>query len=356
MLQTILIILLSIVAFGVLIAVHEGGHFLAAKACGVKVNEFSLGMGPKLLQKQGRETLYSLRAFPIGGFCAMEGEDEETGDPRAFAAKSAWRRVVILLAGPLMNFLLGFVLVLCIVGSANLREPVVASFVPGCPYEGEDGLLVGDKILSVDGHRTFFSNNFSEYMRRSGGDRHDIVLIRDGARVTLENYSMPPLEFTTESGAHRGYGFYFAPREFGVGANLRYAWYESLVFVRLVWESLGDLVSGAVGVRELTGIVGVVDYVTQVTSEAEDVSRASFDFIFFFSLIAVNLAVMNLLPIPALDGGRIFFLFVTWVIEHVSRRKLNPKYEAYVHGAGLILLMGLMVFVLFNDVFRIVTR
>ena len=356
MLQTILIILLAIVAFGVLIAVHEGGHFLAAKACGVKVNEFSLGMGPKLLKKQGKETLYSLRAFPIGGFCAMEGEDEDTGDPRAFAAKSAWKRTVILLAGPLMNFLLGFVLILCIVGNANLREPVIASFVPGCPYEGEDGLLVGDKILSVDGRRTFFTNNFSEYMRRSGSDQHDIVLLRDGRRVTLKDYSMPIMEYELEDGTFRGYGFYYAPREFTLGANLRYAWYESLVFVRLVWDSLGDLISGAVGVRDLSGVVGVVDYVTQVTTEAPSPAEASFNFIYFFALIAVNLAVMNLLPIPALDGGRIFLLLVTWVIERISRRKLDPKYEGYIHGAGFVLLMGLMVLVLFNDVLRIVTR
>ena len=352
--QTILIILLAIVAFGVLIAVHEGGHFLAAKACGVKVNEFALGMGPALLKKQGKETLYSLRALPIGGFCAMEGEDEDTGDPRAFTAKPAWKRAVILVAGPLMNFLLGFLMVLCISGRANFADPIISEFRPDCPYEEADGLQVGDQIWSVDGYRTFFSNGVVDAFQRSGSDTHDIVVLRDGRRVTLKDYFMPPYE--AENGTIRTYGFYFAPREFSLGANLRYSWDESLVFVRLVWESLGDLISGAVGVRELTGIVGVVDYVTQVTSEAEDVSRASFDFLFFFSLIAVNLAVMNLLPIPALDGGRIFLLLATWVIERVSRRKLNPKYEAYIHGAGLVLLMGLMVLVLFNDVFRIVTR
>ena len=356
MLQTILTILLAILAFGVMILVHEGGHFLVAKACGVKVNEFSMGMGPALLKKQGKETLYSLRALPIGGFCAMEGEDKDTGDPRAFTAKPPWKRALILVAGPVMNFLLGFLMILCIAGKANFADPIISKFIPDCPYEGTDGLQVGDRIWSIDGYRIFFSSGLVDGFRRSGGDTHDIVVLRDGRRVTLEDFFLSPLEYETENGMIRTYGFYLAPREYGLGADLRYSWYESLYFVRLVWESLGDLISGAVSVRELTGVVGVVDYVTQVTTEAEDFSRASFDFIFFFSLIAVNLAVMNLLPIPALDGGRIFLLLVTWVIERVSRRKLNPKYEAYIHGAGLVLLMGLMVLVLFNDVFRIVTR
>ena len=349
-------ILLAIIAFGVLIAVHEAGHFAVAKACDVKVNEFSLGMGPAILKKQGKETLYSLRALPIGGYCAMEGEDEETGDPRAFTAKPAWQRVLILCAGAAMNFLLGFLLVLCIAHNANFAEPIIADFMEGCPYEGAEALQVGDRICSIDGHRTWFTTDISEYLGRSG-DTHDIVVVRDGRRVTLKGFHMPLVEYPTEDGGTTWkYGLYFAPREFGFIADLRYSWFESLEFVRMVWRSLGDLITGAVGVKELSGAVGVVDYVNQVATEAETTEEATFDFLYIFALIAVNLAVMNMLPLPALDGGRVFFVIVTGLVGLIAHRKVSTKYEGYIHTAGFVLLMGLMVFVLFNDVIKIIAR
>lgn len=350
-------ILLAIIAFSVLIADHELGHFLVAKACGVKVNEFSLGMGPQLLKRQGKETLYSLRLLPIGGYCAMEGEGEDSDDPRAFTSKAPWQRILILCAGAAMNFLLGFLLLLCIAPQANFSEPIIAQFMEGCPYEGADGMQVGDRIYSVDGHRTYFTSNVAEYLARSGEDTHRIVVIRDGARVTLEDFVLTPRTYTLEDGSSvQCYGIYFAAREDGLAANLRYSWYESLDLVRLIWHSLGDLVTGAVGVRDLSGVVGIVDMVNQVSGEAETGGEAAFNFVYIFALIAVNLAVMNMLPIPALDGGQVFFLLITWGIETVSRRRVNPKYEGYIHTAGFILLMGLMVMVMFNDVIRILMR
>ena len=360
----VLVIILAIVAFGVLIAVHEAGHFFAAKAFGVQVNEFSLGMGPVLLKKQGKETLYSLRLLPFGGFCAMEGENGEESEgapeaapaeinPRAFYSKPAWQRAIILCAGAFMNFVLGLLLILCIVPYANLNEPIIVDFMEGCPYESAQGFQAGDRVYSVDGHRTYFVNDLTEYLSR-GNESHRIVLIREGKRVVLENFRLTLREYTQADGSTvMKYGLYFAPREFGAGANLKYAWFESLDFVRLVWRSLGDLVTGRVGVRELSGPVGVVDYVGETVSQATSPLEAWFSFFYIFALIAVNLAVMNLLPIPALDGGRVFFLLLTWLIEAITRRKLNPKYEAYIHTAGFVLLMGLMVFVLLNDVIKI---
>ena len=368
---TVWIILLAIVAFGVLIAVHEAGHFFAAKAFGVQVNEFSLGMGPVLLKKQGKETLYSLRLLPFGGFCAMEGEngdapqDADGADappvpaapnPRAFYAKPVWQRAIILCAGAFMNFVLGLILVLCIVPYANLAEPIIADFMDGCPYESADGLQAGDRVHSVDGHRTYFTNDLIEYLSR-GDDTHRIVLIREGKRVVLEDYPLVLREYTQADGSTvMKYGLYFAPREYGAAANLKYAWFESLDFVRLVWRSLGDLITGRVGVRELSGPVGVVDYVSDTVTQAESALEAWFSFFYIFALIAVNLAVMNLLPIPALDGGRVFCMLLTWLIEAVTRRKLNPKYEAWIHTVGFVLLMGLMAFVLLNDVIKIFTN
>ena len=350
-------IILAIIAFGVLIAVHEGGHFLAARLFDVKVNEFALGMGPRILKKQGKETLYSLRVLPLGGFCAMEGEDAETGDARAFTAKPPWQRAIILCAGAAMNFLIGLVLIFCIAPYAGFAEPVIAGFMDGCPYEGEEALMTGDRILRIDGHRIFFSDNVSTYMTRSGSDVHTIVLRRDGRRIVLKDFSMPLVEYAQpDGGTVMKYGLYFSPRGEGFAANLRYAWFESLDIVRLVWRSLGDLFTGAVGIRELSGPVGIVGYVNEVEAEAASPLEAWFTFFYIFALIAVNLAVMNLLPIPALDGGRVFLLLVTWLIESVTRKKINPKYEAYIHTAGFILLMGLMVFVMFNDVVKLVLK
>ena len=350
-------IVLAIIAFGVLILVHEGGHFFAARLCGVKVNEFAIGMGPKLLQKQGKETLFTLRLLPLGGYCALEGEDEDTGDAGAFAAKPKWQRVVILCAGAAMNFLIGLVMLFCIMPWMNVAEPVIAGFFEGCPYEGAEALQAGDRIVRVDGHRIFFTTDFSDYMQRGGSDVHTLVLRRDGKRVVLKDFSMPRVAYpTADGGTVMKYGLYFEPRGEGLWTNLRYSWYEALGFVRLVWRSLGDLFRGAIGLRDFSGPVGVVGYVNEVESQTESALEAFFTFFYIFSLIAVNLAVVNLLPIPGLDGGRVFLLIVTSVIEDISRRKLNPKYEGYINMAGLALLLGLSVYILFNDVVKLFQR
>ena len=350
-------IILAIIAFGVLILVHEGGHFFAARLCGVKVNEFAIGMGPKLLKKQGKETLYTLRALPLGGFCALEGEDEETGDARAFSSKPRWQRILILCAGAAMNFLLGLIMIGCIMPYMIVTEPVIAGFYEGCPYEGEDGLQVGDRILRLDGHRIYFLEDLTEYLARGRDDDHTIVLRRDGRRVVLKDFTMTKQAYPTESGgAVMRYGLFFAPRGYGLWNNLRYTWYEGLSFVRLVWRSLGDLFRGAIGLRDFSGPVGVVGFVNEVEAQTENALEAFFTFFYIFALIAVNLAVVNLLPIPGLDGGRIFLLIVTGVIEALSRKKLDPKYERVINTAGLVLLIGLSLYILFNDVVKLFQR
>ena len=350
-------IVLAILAFGILIFTHELGHFLAARACGVKVEEFALGMGPQLLKKQGKETLYSLRLLPIGGFCAMMGEDEASDDPRAFNSQAAWKRALILVAGAASNFLVGFLLVVLVFSqSAGYSSSKITGFMEGCPYEGEDALMAGDEIYRIDGHRIYFSGNVGDYMSRSGDDTHDIVVLRDGKKVKLEDFYMPLREYTQADGSTvLKYGLYFGVAEASPGSCLKYSWYCSLDFVRLIWRSLGDLVSGRVGVNDLSGPVGIVDMVNDVASAQEDTGEALLDIVYLFALIAVNLAVMNMLPIPALDGGRVFLLLVTWVIETVTRKKLNPKYEGYIHAGGMILLLALMAFVMLNDIIRIVT-
>ena len=349
-------IVIAIIAFGVLIGIHEFGHFIAAKSLGVKVNEFSIGMGPAIFKRQKGETLYALRILPIGGYCAMEGEDEETGDPRCFSRQRGWKKIIILAAGSFMNFLLGLVLVLVIFSqAAGFNAPVISGFTENNPYEGENALQVGDEIYSVDGHRIYFTGNFSLYLSRNSSQVYDIVVIRDGERVELNDFAMKPYEQADGSTA---YGLSFSVVEANLGNTLKYSWYTTIDFVRQVWLALSDLVGGLMGLDDMAGVVGIVDMINDVGSETaqnEGVGIALMDIGYLVAFIAVNLAVMNMLPIPALDGGRVLFVLLNGLIHLITRKRIPARYEGYVHTAGFVLLLGLMVVVMYNDISRIIS-
>ena len=350
--MTILYIILAIFIFGVLIAIHELGHFLAAKACGVRVEEFAVGMGPVLWKKQKGETLYSLRLVPMGGFCAMAGEDVAMDDPRAFTSQPAWKRIIILVAGAFMNFVLGLLIVAVLYSSASaFRAPIIEGFMDGCPYQGEEALQAGDRFWKIDGHRIYQYYDVSDFLSRSSG-QVDLVMLRDGKKVVLDDFPMVPVEY--EGQAQKMYGFYFGIEEATLGVKLRNTWYTALEFGRMVWMGLEQLLTGQVGVKDLSGPVGIVDMMAETGEQAQSTADALYDIFYLAAFVAVNLAIMNLLPIPALDGGRVFLLLVTVVIERLTRRKLDPKYEGYVHAAGMLLLLGLMGFVMINDVVRII--
>ena len=346
-------IIIAILAFGILIAVHELGHFLAAKLSGVKVNEFAIGMGPKLFSKQKGETVYSLRLLPIGGFCAMEGEDEDSGDPRAFSVQNRFKKFIILAAGSLMNFLLGVIIIVIIFSKqTGYVVPDVVSLADEFPDAGQAGLMEGDRIYSINGMRIFYTADFSTAMSRFPSPV-DVTVIRNGEKVKLENYELVPREITENGVTQVRYGITFRVQEATFGGNIKYMAYNAWNFVRMVWFGLSDLVTGAVGIRDMSGVVGIVSVMNEVGSSAETVAAGLANVLYLCAFIAINLAVMNLLPIPALDGGRIFALFITWIIETIIGHKLDPKYEGYIHTVGLVLLMGLMVVVMFNDVVRI---
>lgn len=348
-------ILIAILIFGLLIATHELGHFLTAKLLGVQVNEFSVGMGPALWSREKGETLYSLRAFPIGGYCAMEGEDEESDNPRAFGRAAGWKKIIILCAGAAMNFVTGLVILAVLMFQlAVVPMSAVASFTEG--YGLEDcGLRVGDVILSVNGRSTFSLYGIDVAMEAldQAGDTVDLVIVRGEERITLENVSMPRQERTAEDGTVtnlRGLSIGLAGYEAGFGERLLYGWYGAADMVKIVWSTLGDLIQGAVGLRDLSGPVGIVDMMTDVGSSSPTAADAVWNLAYLAALIAVNLAVMNLLPLPALDGGRVFFLLLNGVLYALFRKKIDAKYEGYVHLAGLAALMVLMLVVTLSDV------
>lgn len=352
--MTVLYIALAILLFGVLVGVHELGHFAAAKACGVKVEEFALGMGPAILQKQKGETVYSLRCIPFGGFCAMAGEDEESDDPRAFMNQAAWKRIIILVAGAAMNFLLGLLIVIILYSNAYaFRSAEITGFMDGCPYESSEGLHVGDRFYKIDGHRIYQYYDVSDFLSQGDGT-YDLIVLRDGKKVKLENFVLTPLDYPGQT--QKMYGFYFGYDEATLGVKLENSWNTTMEFGRWVWLGLKELVRGDVGMKDMAGPVGIVDMMAETGEQAESTADALYSIFYFTAFIAVNLAIMNMLPIPALDGGRVFLLIVTWIIETISKKKLDPKYEGYIHAAGMVLLLGLMAVIMFNDIIRIVTR
>lgn len=355
MLARILYILLAVLIFGVLIAIHEFGHFFTAKLLGVKVNEFAIGMGPALWSKTKGETQYSLRAFPIGGYCAMEGEDEDTGDERAFARQAAWKKVIILCAGSFMNFLMGLVIVVVLyTGVTAVRAPVITEFADGFQWEGEAGLMAGDRILSVDGHGIWVYEDMLVYLTRNDGKGIDLTVLRDGEEVTLTDLPMGRFEYEYNGTSNVGFGLIFGQvEEVSPLGRVGLAFAQTADFVRQVWMSLGDLVTGRVGVSQMSGVIGVVDVVSEVGASSESVADGVANVFYIMALIAVNLAVMNMLPIPALDGGRVFFVLLNGVIWLVSRRRIPEKYEGYVHTGAFVLLLVLMALVAFHDVWNI---
>lgn len=348
-------IIIAIVIFGLLIAIHELGHFLVAKACGVKVLEFSIGMGPQLWHKEGKETKYSLRLFPIGGFCAMEGEDGESDDPRAFGNTAGWKKFLVLIAGSVSNFIAGMLLILCLfAASTGYVSTTLSGFVDGFPCQGETMLQAGDEIVSIDGSAVLLYSDISTLLNRGNGKTHDIVVRRNGEKITLNDLPLTPREYQVEGKKVTMYGLYFQSKEATFGSKLRLGLANSVDFVRMIWWSLEDLFTGAVGFSALSGPIGIVDAMGQMAESADGVRQAVDNLLYFAAFLAINLAFMNLLPLPALDGGRVFFLILNGLVVLLFRRRIPAKYEGYVHFGGLVLLLGLMVVVAVQDVYRII--
>lgn len=348
-------ILLAILIFGLLIMTHELGHFTAAKLFGVRVNEFSVCMGPAIWKRTVGETTYALRCIPIGGYCAMEGEDESSDDPRAFTSAKPWKRAIILVAGSFMNFVTGLLILLVMYSAvAGFNTSEIVDFYPDCPLHSDEGLQIGDEIYKIDGHRIYQYSNVGTYLSRNSTGVFDLVIRRDGEFVELNDFPMTKTAYHDKDGnTVYLYGLYFGFEEKTVTSILKNAWYSALDFVRMVWMSLSDLVRGMISIDDMSGPVGIVSVIAETGENSASRADAAINIAYLGAFIAVNLAVMNLLPVPALDGGRVFFLAVTWVIEKLIRRKIDPKYEGYIHAAGMVLLLGFIAFVTFKDIWKL---
>lgn len=348
-------ILFAILLFSILIFVHELGHFLAAKASGVRVNEFSMFMGPAIFKKKVGDTLYALRCIPIGGYCAMEGENEDTDDPHSFQKAAWWKRLIILVAGSFMNFVIGFLIFAIVFAPAReFVVPVISSAEEGCTVVREGGLQVGDEIVKLDGENIYVQSDFSMILYFNPGDTHDIVVKRNGEKLVFNDYLMEKHLFAGEETER--YGFSFDVVDATFGNKLEYVWKTGLNVVRNVRMSLQMIFRGQAGLSDMTGPVGIVQMMSDTAQDAPTNLDALLNMLYIGGFLAINLAVMNLLPIPALDGGRVVGLLLTTAIEGITHKKLDAKYEGYVHGIGMILLLALMGIILFKDIFVIFKR
>lgn len=348
-----------IVIFGVVVIAHEFGHFLIAKANGIHVVEFAVGMGPNIFSRSKGGTKYSLKLFPIGGACMFEGEDgvvakdEATGQavepgPGSFLKAKVWARIATVVAGPLFNFILAFIIAVIVVNMSITRDPVASGVAEGGGAQAA-GLQAGDRILSLNGEKIKLYQEISMYMQLSyrGGDV-EVVYERNGEKHTV----MLTPQFDEE------YGYYLLgiqnsdiiqPRGL---QSLKYAWYEMRFSVKMTYKSLGMLFTGQVSRKDVAGPVGIAVNVVGATYEASKEygwQNVLLNMLNITLMLSVNLGILNLLPIPALDGGRLVFLLV----EVIRGKPVPPEKEGIVHLVGLVFFMVLMVFIFFNDLANI---
>ena len=336
-------ILIAILLFGFMIFFHELGHFATAKWAGVKVNEFSLGMGPKIISKTFGETDYSLRLLPIGGFVAMEGEDEESEDDRRFMACPVWKRIIITAAGAIMNLILGFAVILILTsGQSLVGTTTIASFAENA--SSAQYLQVDDTIVAVNGEKSGCDYDIVYSLIRDTDGVVDMDIIRGGEEIHLDEVVFDTQDINGTKSIILDFSIYGEETTFGKIISYSFRWTYSLV--KLVWHSLGDIISGDFGISQLSGPIGV----TETISDAVKTTNYK-GLLLILAIITVNLGVFNLLPLPALDGGRIFFM----LLELVRGKPINQKVEGIIHTVGMGLLMLLMVIVAYNDIVRLIT-
>ena len=344
-------IILAVLVFGFLIFIHECGHFVFARLFKVRVNEFSMGMGPKIISKVSKKSgiAYSWRLLPIGGFVSMAGEDEASDDPAAFCNKPVWQRMIITAAGAVVNIIAGIIaMAVIIIITGNLQGTQIEYFGTfgdeSVAYvsTAEQGLKVGDLVTKIGDTEVHIADDMRYEIQMQGSEPIDVTVERDGKTVVFENVTFSSVE---ESGLKLGLA------DFGTSAEslsfesvVRHTIWRSISMMRSIWQSLTGLVTGEYGIEMMSGPVGVGSQMAEVAS----ISYSGFASLAV--LISINLGIMNLLPLPALDGGRLFFQF----IELIFRRPVNRNVEGYIHFAGIVILMAFMLFITFKDIINII--
>ena len=345
-------ILAAILIFGFLILAHEAGHYFVARRCGVTIEEFSVGMGPKLFSRTSKKygTVFSIRALPIGGYVAMVGENEESDAEGSLSSKPVWQRMLVIAAGALVNLLIGFVIMLLIVcisaSQGTLASNIVAGFREGATSCAEGGLQVNDRIIQVEDVSIHTGEELTYEIANQGDKPLTLTVIRDGEKVVLENIVFPTFE---DQGVTFGdYDFFiYAERSPSVWKVLEITYFRSISLIKMVWDSLIGLISGRFGIQTLSGPVGVTAAVTEVIVESGWSASQIVNYVLYITaVISINLGIFNLIPFPALDGGRLLFL----CIEGVRRKKISPEIEGKIHLVGIALLMMLMLFVVCKDI------
>lgn len=326
----------SIIVFGLLIGIHEAGHLIAAKLNGIKVHEFAIGMGPKLFSFSTSETEYSLRLIPIGGYCKMEGEDEESHDERAFCNKAPWRKFTVIVAGAIMNLILGFVALCILLGSSQqIVTPTVGNTIPGKPAENA-GIITGDRIVKLNNTKINIHSDISFFLSRNNGEEVKVTVDRNGEKVTL---FVTPYE---EDGAYY-FGYHPLVENNSFISTLKQSFYTEIFISKVIFVTFGELFSGKISIKESSGPVGIV---TEIGKAAK---MGFMNIVYLVALISINLGLFNLLPLPALDGGRaVFCLF-----EMITKKKVPTNVEGAIHSIGFIILLLLMLFVTYNDVTKL---
>lgn len=446
-LTTIALILIGVLLFELIIFIHEFGHFITAKKSGIKVNEFSLGMGPKIFSFGKGETKYSLRIFPIGGFCAMEGEDEESPEPRAFNNAKVWKRMIVIIAGAVMNIILGFVLMFVVVVQQDAYSSTEVQSFPATSFSSCTGLQSGDVIKEINGYGISTSMDFNYpistaelktvdgstleiYKEDCGNNLYnmavslvqdknnklndeqvskvnellskstneivkakskedafsvyenyykkindacgikdykvekiveketrkrytaDILVERNGEEKLLKNVQFFTYTTKDNSDPQVSIDFYVKPIEKTFGSVISQTFKQTISTCKMIYASLGGLLTGKFGLKDMSGPIGIASAVTTVASESlsSGFMSAVNSIIYVMMIITVNLGLFNMLPFPALDGGRFVFL----IIEAIRGKSVPRKVEAIVNGIGMGLLILLMILITANDIFKLI--
>lgn len=347
----VLLIIIAVLLFGFMIFIHEFGHFFTAKLCGVRVNEFAIGMGPTLFHFQKKETTYSLRAFPIGGFCAMEGESEESGDEHAFNRRPVWQRMIIIVMGAVMNIIFGLALMMILLGQQSaFNSTTVGAFAKDSALQAA-GIQVGDQFVSVDHYRVYGDRDLQFALSTANPNSVDIVVRRGAKTISFDDVKLHAQKISGKN--YVSIDFYVTPIKKTFGSLIAKSAQDTVSVVRLVWYSLIGLLTGKYGFNDMAGPVGAADAVGQVISAGlkQNFIAGLNNVIYVMLLFSVNLGVFNLIPFPALDGGK-FFLFL---VEAIRRKPISDKYVGVVETVGFALLMCFMLVVTYSDILRLVT-